>query len=197
MYRQIWSPDRGFLYHKSVYRTALLCTENAEVPNYTVELYREWSRQRKWTWWMLSIMGRTTLRVSLPSSLFTLWAVAQTHILQINNLTKIFLDCQISNMKIAQVSNDNVDTVRSWSLPLAVTTLMHIFAVILSLSYSTFVKLLRKIIDLFRMFCIYRHCGMTLWPRHFASSRWGWRSGLQTCTVAVNILNKQPPTGVK
>ena len=34
-------------------------------------------------------------------------------ILQINNLTKIFLDCQFSNVKIAQVSDDNVDTVRT------------------------------------------------------------------------------------
>jgi len=38
---------------------------------------------------------------------------------------------------------------------------------------------------------------MSLSPRHDTSSRGGWRNGLQTWSVAANILNEQSRTEVK
>jgi len=52
-------------------------------------------------------MGRTTLRVSLPSYFFTLWTVSQTQILQIVILPNLFLECQIAN--------NNFDYGRRWT----------------------------------------------------------------------------------
>ena len=73
-----------------------------------------------------------------------------------------------------------------------VTTLIHIFAVIWSLSYITFVEILRKFIELLRIFLFTDSVvSLFLSPPHWASWRWGWRNGLQTWRVAASILNKQ------
>jgi hypothetical protein len=99
----------------------------------------------------------------------------------------------------AQVSDDNDDTVRSWSLTLDDTTHIYIFPAMWSLNYRIFLELLRKFMDLlykFFLFTVSAVC-LSLWQRHGASWRWGWRNGLQTWRVAANVLNKQPWTEVK
>jgi len=60
-------------------------------------------------------MGRTTLRLSLPSYFFTLWTVVQTQILQINILPNLFLQCQIANKIIAYVWDNKFVNGRSWT----------------------------------------------------------------------------------
>ena len=112
-------------------------------------------------------------------------------------LPKIFLDCQNANMKLAQLSDDNVDTVRTWSLTLPDTTHTLIFPVIWLLSCSSFVELLRKFVDLIHILFLFPDCGMFLSPRHGASSCLGWRDGLRTWRVAASILYKRFRTDVK
>jgi len=60
------------------------------------------------------------------------------------------MNCQNANMHIAWVSDDNVETVTSWSLALPDTTLIHIFSIILvwSLRYSSNEELRKKFMDL-------------------------------------------------
>ena len=103
-------------------------------------------------------------------------------------------------MKIAKVSNDNVDTVRSWSLTLAAMTLIHKFAVIWSQSCSTFVEILRNFMELLRfflfLFTLPAVC-LSLSSQYGATSCWGWWNGLQTWSLAANVLNKQSRTEVK
>ena len=72
-----------------------------------------------------------------------------------------------------------------------VTTLIHIFAVIWSLSYSSFVEILRNLWNYYVFFFTDSPVSLFLSPPHWASWRWGWRNGLQTWRVAENILNKE------
>jgi len=109
----------------------------------------------------------------------------------INIHPKIFLDCQNANIQFTQVSNDNVDNVRSCSLTLT-DTVIYIFPAIWSLSYSIFAEILRKFMDLLCIIFIYRLCGISvIVTKTSYVPCWGRRNGLQTWSVAENILNKQ------
>jgi len=92
----------------SVYRTALLGDENAEGTKVTVEINVEWLDRRN----ILVVVtqnGKKTSEIILNSSRCERY-------LSTNSTSKypykIFLYCQNANMKIAQFSNDSVDTVR-------------------------------------------------------------------------------------
>jgi hypothetical protein len=98
-------------------------------------------------------------------------------------------------MKIAQISDlwSQISCLPSETECLTlVTTLTHIFAVIWSLIYISFVEIMRKIMELLYIFLFADFpVSLSLSPPHCASWRWGWRNGLQTWRVAASILNKQ------
>jgi len=101
-------------------------------------------------------MGITTLRVSLPPYFFKLWTVAQRQILQINIFLKYFWGAKMQMWRLHR--SLMIICIPSENEGLAlVTTLIHVFAVIWSLSYITFVEILRKFIELLRIF-IYWLC---------------------------------------
>jgi len=133
-------------------------------------------------------MEITTLRVSLPPYFFTLWTVAQRQFLQINTLLKYFLDAKMLIWRLHR--SLMIICIPSESEGLAlVTTLIHIFAVIWSLSYITFVEILRNLWNYY-VFFLFTDSVVSLFlsPPHCASWRWGCRNGLRTRRLAASIL---------
>jgi len=129
---------------------------------------------------------------SIPSTLFLHVVNCSSETISTNKYpSKIFFGCQNVNMKIAQVSDDNLYTVRIWRSCTSHDTHTYFRCYMIVELYhirgnpEKFMELLR--IFLFTDSVV----SLFLSPPHWASWRCGWRNGLRTWRVAASILNKE------
>ena len=123
---------------------------------------------------------------------------SDTNCVQISTLPNIFLECQIANKMIACVCNSTFDNARRWS---SYTTryYTHILLLPCTSAELKFILGTPRNLGEYLIFFLFTVSAvrLSLSQRHGASWRWGWRNGLQTWTVAANILNVQSRTEVK